>query len=182
MPCISTLIKVTDLGCFTPLKMKIKSQKDFYSGLMFTALGIAFAWGSTSYKMGTGSNIGPGYFPLVLSVLMALLGVGISFFALGEEGNTHDNLGKFAWRPLFFILLANVVFGVFLGGVPTLNIPSMGLVLSIYALTLLAALSSDAFKLKEVLIVATVLAVMSYIAFVALLKLRLPLWPAFIAG
>ena len=32
--------------------MNIKSQKDFFSGLMFMAVGIAFAWGATTYKVG----------------------------------------------------------------------------------------------------------------------------------
>ena len=33
--------------------MKIKSQKDFWSGLMFITVGVVFAWGSTYYKMGS---------------------------------------------------------------------------------------------------------------------------------
>ena len=30
--------------------MKIKSQKDFFSGLMFAVVGVAFAWGATTYS------------------------------------------------------------------------------------------------------------------------------------
>ncbi|MEY4317863.1 MAG: hypothetical protein RI902_1671, partial [Pseudomonadota bacterium] len=33
----------------------IKSQKDFYSGLMFMLIGGAFAWGATNYSVGTGA-------------------------------------------------------------------------------------------------------------------------------
>ena len=54
--------------------MNIKSQKDFFSGLMFTVVGGAFAYGATSYTVGTGARMGPGYFPLVLGVILALLG------------------------------------------------------------------------------------------------------------
>ena len=32
--------------------MKIKSEKDFYSGLMFLGTGVAFAWGATNYNIG----------------------------------------------------------------------------------------------------------------------------------
>ena len=32
--------------------MGIKSQRDFFSGLMFMVVGIAFAWGATNYKIG----------------------------------------------------------------------------------------------------------------------------------
>ena len=35
--------------------MAIKSQKDFFSGVMFMGLGAAFAWGATTYNVGTGA-------------------------------------------------------------------------------------------------------------------------------
>ena len=54
--------------------MAIKSQKDFFSGLLFMAVGIAFAWGATNYSVGTGARMGPGYFPLILGICMAILG------------------------------------------------------------------------------------------------------------
>ena len=61
--------------------MKIKSQKDFFSGLMFMGVGVAFAWGATNYNVGTGARMGPGYFPLVLGILLAVIGTVIAFKA-----------------------------------------------------------------------------------------------------
>ncbi len=61
--------------------MKIKSQKDFFSGLMFTIVGAAFALGATTYTVGTGARMGPGYFPLLLGILLAILGATILFNA-----------------------------------------------------------------------------------------------------
>ena len=46
--------------------MNIKSQKDFFSGLLFTVVGLTFAWGATKYNMGTAARMGPGYFPMML--------------------------------------------------------------------------------------------------------------------
>jgi hypothetical protein len=43
-------------------------------------------------------------------------------------------------------------------------------------------MAGDQFKVKEVLILATVLSVMSYLAFIMLLKLQFPVWPTFISG
>jgi len=37
--------------------MKIKSQKDFFSGLMFMGVGLAFAWGATSYQVGKSAHM-----------------------------------------------------------------------------------------------------------------------------
>ena len=62
--------------------MKIKSQKDFFAGLMFLVVGGAFAWGATNYTIGEGARMGPGYFPLVLGVILALIGVVVTFQAL----------------------------------------------------------------------------------------------------
>ncbi len=162
--------------------MNIKSQKDFFSGLMFMVVGIAFAWGATSYKVGDGARMGPGYFPLLLGVLMAILGGVITFKALVVETEDGDKIGSWAWKPLFFIIAANLLFGLMLGGLPSIKFPAFGLIAAIYALTFVAALAGEEFKLKEVLVLATVLAIMSYLAFILLLKLQFPVWPAFITG
>ncbi len=162
--------------------MNIKSQKDFFSGLLFTAVGVAFAWGATSYTIGTGARMGPGYFPLMLGVLMAILGAVITFKALVVETEDGEKVGSWAWKPLFFVIAANLVFGVLLGGLPSIGLPAMGMIAAIYALTFVAGLASDEFKFKEVLILATVLAVASYFGFIVLLKLQFPAWPAFVTG
>ncbi|NBS72532.1 MAG: tripartite tricarboxylate transporter TctB family protein, partial [Betaproteobacteria bacterium] len=62
--------------------MNIKSQKDFFSGLMFGVVGIAFAWGATNYTVGSAARMGPGYFPLLLGVILAIFGAIIMFYSL----------------------------------------------------------------------------------------------------
>ena len=55
--------------------MKIKSQKDFWSGLMFIGSGLFFAlWAMEFYQMGTAVRMGPAYFPTVLGFLLVALG------------------------------------------------------------------------------------------------------------
>ena len=162
--------------------MKIKSQKDFFAGLMFMVVGIAFAWGATNYTIGEGARMGPGYFPLMLGVLLTLIGLFVTFEALVVETEDGEKIGKAAWKPLVFIILSNLAFGVLLGGLPKLGIPAMGLIVGIYALTFIAALAGEEFKVKEVAILATVLAIGSYLAFIVLLKLQFPVWPTFITG
>jgi hypothetical protein len=160
--------------------VKIKSQKDFFSGLMFTVVGVAFAWGATNYSVGTGARMGPGYFPLVLGILMAVIGLGIMFSGMTVETTTGDKIGKWAWRQVVLILGANLVFGILLGGLPSFGVPAMGLIIAIYALVIIASLAGHEFKLPSVLILATVLAVGSYIAFIWALKLQIQVWPTFI--
>jgi hypothetical protein len=162
--------------------MNIKSQKDFFAGLLFMAVGSAFAWGATNYTVGTGARMGPGYFPLMLGVLLAILGGVITFKALVVETEDGDKIGSWAWKPLFFIIAANLVFGILLGGLPSIGLPAMGLIIAIYALTFIASLAGEEFKFKEVAVLATVLSIMSYSAFILLLKLQFAVWPTFITG
>ena len=162
--------------------MKIKSQKDFWSGLMFMAAGIAFAWGATNYTIGEGARMGPGYFPLMLGILLTLIGLFVTFEALVVETEDGEPLGTWAWKPLGFIIGSNLIFGILLAGLPKLGIPAMGLIVAIYALTFIASMGGDEHNTKEVAILSAVLAVGSYLAFIVLLKLQFPVWPSFISG
>ena len=160
----------------------IKSQKDFFSGLMFTAIGGAFAWGATSYSVGTAARMGPGYFPLLLGILLAALGCFTTFYSLIEHTEDGEKIGDFAWRPVVYILGANVAFGILLAGLPRFGLPPMGLIAGIYALTIISSKAGDVFRLKDVLMLATFLSVLSYLAFIKLLNLQMPVWPFFITG
>lgn len=162
--------------------MKIKSQKDFFSGLLFLGIGVAFTWGATTYKIGVADRMGPGYFPLLLGVLMTILGILITVKSLAMETESGDKIGGWAWKPLVYILTANLAFGVLLGGLPSIKLPAAGIIAGIYALTIIASLASRHFNFRQVFILATVLAVGSYLAFIVLLKLQIPVWPAFITG
>ncbi|KQP43262.1 tripartite tricarboxylate transporter TctB family protein [Pseudorhodoferax sp. Leaf274] len=162
--------------------MNIKSQKDFFSGLMFTVVGVAFAWGATTYTVGNGARMGPGYFPLMLGIVMAIIGMIITFTSLVTETADGDKIGKWAWKQVVFILGANLAFGILLGGLPSIGIPAMGMIAAIYALTIISSLAGHEFHLKSVLILATVLAIGSYFAFIWALKLQIQVWPTFITG
>ena len=160
----------------------IKSQKDFFAGLLFMALGIAFALGARTYNVGTGARMGPGYFPLMLGVVLAILGAVEIIKALVVGKPDGDKIGKWIWKPVGFIVGANLAFGVLLGGLPSIKLPAMGLVIAIYALTLISAKAGSEFKLKEVVVLATILAVGSYLVFILMLKLQIQVWPTFISG
>ena len=162
--------------------MRIKSQKDFFAGLLYMVIGIAFAWGATTYNIGDCARMGPGYFPLLLGVILAIIGGIVMARALVVETPDGDPIGRWAWKPLAFIIAANFLFGILLGGWPLLGIPAMGLIIAIVVLTFVAALAGDEFKFIEVLILAILLAVGSWAAFVWGLNLQFQVWPSFISG
>ncbi|MBU1361761.1 MAG: tripartite tricarboxylate transporter TctB family protein [Gammaproteobacteria bacterium] len=162
--------------------MKIKSQRDFFAGLMFTVVGAAFAIGATNYTVGSGARMGPGYFPMLLGILLSLLGLGTIFSSLTVETADGEPVGKIAWKPLIFIIGANLLFGALLGGITAWSLPAMGLIAAIYAVVIVSSLAGAHFNLKEGLILATILAIGSYLAFVMALKLQFQVWPTFISG
>jgi hypothetical protein len=154
--------------------MKIKSQRDFWSGLMFLVVGIVFAVGATNYSMGVSARPGPGYFPLMLSVIMAILGAVVLFKSLTIETADGEPVGSIAWRPLIVIVVAIAVFGVAL--------PRLGLIVTVPILIVITSLAGDEFKWRGVLINSLVLTFFSWLIFVYGLKLTIPMWPGFIAG
>jgi hypothetical protein len=160
--------------------VKIKSQQDFFSGLMFMAVGIAFAWGATNYNVGEAARMGPGYFPLMLGVVLAAMGGFIVFESLVVETEDGEPVGAWAWKPLGFIIASNLAFGVMIGGLPSIGLPPFGMMVGIVVLTFIAALAGDRFNAKEVAVLSVVLAIGSYLAFILLLKLQFPVWPWFI--
>ena len=151
--------------------MKIKSQRDFWSGLMFLVAGVVFAVGATNYSMGTSARPGAGYFPLLLSVIMAILGAIVLFKALTIETPGGDPIGDIAWRPLLVIVVAIAVFG--------LTLERLGMVITVPILIIISSLAGDEFKWKGVIASAVVLTVGSWAVFVLGLKLTIPLWPKF---
>ncbi len=152
--------------------MKIKSQRDFYSGLMFLVVGSLFAWGATSYSMGTSANPGAGYFPLMLGIILAGLGGIVLFKSLTIEAEGGDPIGAIAWRPLLVTVASITTFGFLL--------PRMGLVFTVPLLIFMVSLAGDDFRWKGVLVAAVVLTVFAWAVFVKGLSLVIPMWPAFL--
>ena len=148
--------------------MKIKSPKDFWSGLMFIASGLFFAiWASTHYQMGTAVRMGPAYFPTMLGGLMVVLGLMILVSGLAIEG---PKVPPFRFRPLLMISLGLVLYGYLM--------KPLGLVGATAALVYVGALGGHEFRWKEVTILYVILILFSWLVFVKGLSLPFPLWPA----
>jgi hypothetical protein len=152
--------------------LKIKSERDFWSGLMFVVVGIAFAWGATAYQFGSSARPGPAYFPFGLGILLALLGAMVLFKSLTIETEDGEPVGAFAWKPLLVIVGAVAGFG--------LALPKLGLIVTLPLLIAVSSAAGDEFHWKDVLINAVVLTVGSWAIFIKGLGLTLPLWPTFL--
>ena len=149
--------------------MRIASMKDFLAGLLFALMGAAFAAvAATSYAQGTPARMGAGFFPLVLGLVLAAVGLVVMARSLLVAG---DGLPRLHLRPLLSLLLALVLFGLMLR--------PLGLIVSAAVLVLVGGVSSPDFRLKEGVLLAAGLSVGAVLLFVLALGLPLPIWPSF---
>jgi len=154
--------------------VKIKSQRDFWSGLMFVTLGLGFAWGSLEYSFGSSARPGPAYFPFGLGLLLSVMGAVVWFASITVETEDGDRIGAIAWKPLIIITGAVVMFGFIL--------PRLGMIASLPLLIIVAALAGDEWHWKDSVISVVVLTLGSWLIFIKGLNLVIPLWPKFITG
>ena len=153
--------------------MRIRSQKDFASGLMFILVGLSFSWVARGYSMGTAAKMGPGYFPFWLGIVLALLGSLVLTGALSSKSE-KDHLARWDLKILLWILGSVVLFGLLL--------KPLGMVLSVVVLVLVSSMASHEFSWKGAILNAFILVLISMGAFVYGINLQMPVWPAFLAG
>lgn len=148
--------------------MTIKAPRDFWSGLIFCGLGIAFALIARNYQIGSAMRMGPGYFPIILGLLLALSGlilVGRSFVVEGPP------VPRLRFTALAIVVASLLLFGVVYHW--------LGLVPAVIALVFASTLAGRELRPKEALGLAALLAFLSAVVFVVLLKLPLRLGPDF---
>jgi len=153
--------------------LRIRSQKDFASGLMFILVGLGFSWVARGYSMGTAAKMGPGYFPFLLGLVLAVLGALVLIGSLSSKGE-EDHLARWDLKTLLWILGSVVLFGLLL--------KPLGMVLSVFVLVLVSSMASHEFSWKGAILNGVVLVLISMGAFVYGINLQMPVWPAFLTG
>lgn len=151
--------------------MRIQSQQNFWSGVMFLVIGIFFAANAVEYSMGTAAKMGPGYFPFWLGTILAALGVLIGISGLSKKAEPTKVEG-FNFRVVLLVLGSVILFGI--------TLRPLGIYLSIFILVVLSSFASHEFSWKVAIINAVCLAIFAWAVFVKGLGLIFPLWPTFL--
>jgi hypothetical protein len=146
--------------------VRIRSQSDFWCGLIFVALGLAFLIAARNYRMGSAARMGPGYFPTLLGGLLALLGLTLSLPAFFRSG---DRFPRLHLRPMLALLGAILAFALLL--------EPFGFVIALIVLVLVCSFADPQLRTLESLAMALFLTVFSVLIFHYLLSLPLRLWP-----
>jgi putative tricarboxylic transport membrane protein len=144
----------------------LKKPKDLFAGLLFLIFGIGMMLISSRYQFGTPVRMGPGFFPVILGGVLALLGalIAIRGFVGGIEAGDLPTLEGL--RAAFLILLGTLMFG--------LSIRAVGMFPAIVIMVLLGTLALRNYGWRAAIITALVLAAGSTVIFVNLLGQPIP--------
>ena len=162
------------------LRAYIRNKRDVAAGLLFATIGLVTIVGASEYPLGTMRSIGPGYFPIMIGIALALLGAGIAFQGMSFSGaagattsqdqdQAREDDDGIAIRPLIMITLAVVAFGV--------TVRPFGLAIATVTLVALSSLAGREFGLLKVILLSAGLIALSWLTFIYLLGLPMTLWP-----
>lgn len=140
-------------------------KRETASGLLAIAFGLLVVFESTSYTVGNLLRMGPGYFPLMLGIAITAIGIAILIKAVAAK----NTIEKIQWRPLIFVTLGLVAFG--------LSINTLGVFFATTVLVLLTRLSEKSLCWKNTLILTLCLNVMVYVVFIYGLSIPLKTFP-----
>ncbi len=121
------------------MSIAIRSPRDFCAGLIFLFFGALAAYIARDYPMGSAVRMGPGYFPYLLGILLALIGVAICIRSIVIAGERIESANL---RALSLVLGAVGMFAI--------TIESGGIVIATALLVGIGATASSESRPREV--------------------------------
>ena len=180
------------------------SSADLVAGLVLAGIGLVFGVVAFGYDMGTPLAMGPGQFPLIVSIVLVAIGAAIvvrAFVAPSQEPEPEASIdvveyletaieqgpevleerpmrpvvfGAIPWRPLLLVTAAVIWFAVTIDG--------LGMLLAAFGTVVLASWARSGVRWWQPLVVGAVLTLASWLIFVVGLQLRVPLVGDWLGG
>lgn len=151
----------------------ILRNKDVLAGALFLGLAATFAYAAANLQMGTTLRMGPGYFPMLLSGLLALLGA-VTLLHGVRTAREDRMVPPLAWWRMLIVCGAGFFFVGALGG--------LGFPLTVFATVLIAASASRDFRLLPGLALAAAVTAVAWVVFAELLGLPFQALGAWFVG
>ncbi|MDO9306276.1 MAG: tripartite tricarboxylate transporter TctB family protein [Mesorhizobium sp.] len=145
--------------------LKVKSPQDLGAGIMFLLIGLAGIVLGRDLDFGSARNMGPGYFPLLISGFIVLIGAVVAGRSFTLEGPAIERLQL---RPILMLLVALAVFSFL--------IREIGVVLTSILMMVVAAYARPNVSIVETIIFAICVATFVAVVFVFGLNQPMPLW------
>ncbi|MGI0524963.1 tripartite tricarboxylate transporter TctB family protein [Rhizobium giardinii] len=142
--------------------LKIRNGRDFGGGVAMIVVSLLFIWFGRELDVGNSFQMGPGYFPRMLSLLLIAIGALIILqslvIAAGEEPAEAPN-----WKAYALVILAPVFFG--------LALSRLGLAPTMFLMIIAVSFASRYAGWRGSVALALFLAVCSVVLFTRLLSL-----------
>lgn len=143
-----------------------KDTQGLLGGILLMAIGAFAAWYALGhYPTGSFGNMGPGFLPIVLGGVLALLGLIIAIPAWFRPGDAICG----DWGSACFVVASVVVFG--------LLVTRLGVVPASLVATLLSLVPDRRLGWPTKFKVAIVISAITYLIFIQGLGMHLPAWP-----
>jgi hypothetical protein len=153
------------------LSSKFRIKRDYYAGALMVLIGVGAVAEASRYKFGTLSHMQPGFFPILVGVALAFIGIliaGTAALSEDEEGDDRIFLVPPEWRGWACILagpIMFIIFGKFLGLAP-----------ATFACVFVSALGDRTATWKSSLFLALAVTVFGVGLFSFVLKIPFPVW------
>lgn len=148
--------------------LRNKRKRDYASGALMIALGVAAIGQGSTYHMGTLSRMGPGFFPVALGAILTLVGLAIAVTARFTQYEGEEAPLPPEWRGWFCIggsIIAFVVLGVYGGLLP-----------ATFAVVFISALGDRQNTVKGATILALAIVAVCFVVFWWALQMQFPLF------
>lgn len=141
-----------------------RPSQDVFAGAIFLLIAAAFGWEATNYEMGQAVRMGPGFIPLALAILLAVLGASVALAGAGKHD--HAQAAPVPWRGIVLVCVALVIFGAYAR--------ALGIVPIVFLCALITSLASTRNTVVAALGIAVALAALCWAVFKLGLGLPLP--------
>jgi putative tricarboxylic transport membrane protein len=148
------------------MRIRVRNPQDLAAGLFFLAIAGGALWVAWDYPTGTAVRMSSGYFPRLLCLLLALIGLFVALRSLAVDGPA---LTAVRLRPMLMVSAAVAVFAY--------SIQTLGLVLATVLITMIGGFASPQVRVLEMVAVGMLLAVMATAIFIWGIGLPIPIWP-----
>lgn len=92
------------------MRLQIYERKEFTSGLLFIAIGTGAGVYAKRYTLGTATDMGPGYFPIMVSAVLVVVGAVAIIRAMRSQ--EREAIGALHVGPAVLITLGVICFGL----------------------------------------------------------------------
>lgn len=151
--------------------MLIRNQRAFAAGALFLGVAVFYFTMSFNYVQGTAARMGPGFFPKMVSLLLAVIGVGVLLGSVAPRAQ-EEKLERWDVKGLLWITASVALFGFLL--------PTFGLVIALAVLVIFSSYASPEFGWKGTIVNTVVLIIFCVGTFVYGINLQFPVWPTFL--